>query len=615
MKAWLLVLTLALAGAAQGARLQVDGGNSRLRDLLATHLDLARALARAERDPQLAPDTAERQRLCLLVPQQARALLETEGYFNPQQLQLDCEALRLQIDPGELSRVRAVVLRAVQGEDSAEASPESSPEGPAAGTALAENDERLRRRWQRAFGLREGEAFTQAAWGGGKRALLAAIRADGHPLARYRFSDAAVDPATNAVDLRVHVELGPAVRIGQLRFDGLKYHEEDRARELLGLQAGDAYTEPTLLDAQDRLLKSGLYDSVQVELDTESLREEAGESRMDVRVRVKESPLQQLGLGLGWSSGTQGSGERVTVEHQHRRAFGLPLRSTLKTVLARDNQLASLEFSTHPQARLRRNLASLAWEREDGQNVAAYRQAALRLGQVFESRPYDRSVAVELLTSRQGKGELAASSDALLLHWNPTWRTVDSVLLPRRGQALLLQVAGGEVRSRSDGESARGSLGRLQARWLGYWPLSRGRLVSTRLEAGQVWAGSSALVLPESLLFRAGGDESVRGYGRRTLGPSREGQGIGGRVQWSSSLEYQQPLPTDWTFGLDGIGWAAFVDAGQAATRWQDAQPAVGAGLGLRWRSPVGLLRVDAARGQEKYGGGWRLHLSLGMSL
>jgi translocation and assembly module TamA len=128
----------------------------------------------------------------------------------------------------------------------------------------------------------------------------------------------------------------------------------------------------------------------------------------------------------------------------------------------------------------------------------------------------------------------------------------------------------------------------------------------------------SDLDLPESLRWRAGGDESVRGYSYRSLGPQTIGLGgqeIGGRVVWTSSVEASQPLPRAWVAGLDGISAAAFVDAGQAATRWRDAKPAWGTGLGLRWRSPVGLFRADLAKGQKAQGGGWRVHISVGIAL
>jgi len=58
---------------------------------------------------------------------------------------------------------------------------------------------------------------------------------------------------------------------------------------------------------------------------------------------------------------------------------------------------------------------------------------------------------------------------------------------------------------------------------------------------------------------------------------------------------------------------AVFVDAGNAASRWQDFSAKVGYGAGVRWRSPVGPLKVDFARANDT--GKWRLHFSVGITL
>ena len=115
--------------------------------------------------------------------------------------------------------------------------------------------------------------------------------------------------------------------------------------------------------------------------------------------------------------------------------------------------------------------------------------------------------------------------------------------------------------------------------------------------------------VPEKLLFLAGGDESVRGYAYRSLGPQRNGLTVGGRVMATGSLEVAHPLIAS----FPSLWGAVFVDAGNAASRWTDYRPVVGYGVGVRWRSPVGPLRVDVARAQET--GKFRLHFSVGITL
>jgi len=115
--------------------------------------------------------------------------------------------------------------------------------------------------------------------------------------------------------------------------------------------------------------------------------------------------------------------------------------------------------------------------------------------------------------------------------------------------------------------------------------------------------------VPDTLLFRAGGDESVRGYDYRTLGPTKNGAVTSGRSLLTGTLEIARPIwlsrPAYW--------WAAFIDAGNAANSFGDLRPVLGYGVGLRWRSPVGPLRFDVAYGQEVQQ--VRLHVSVGIAL
>ena len=118
----------------------------------------------------------------------------------------------------------------------------------------------------------------------------------------------------------------------------------------------------------------------------------------------------------------------------------------------------------------------------------------------------------------------------------------------------------------------------------------------------------SRIAVPDTVLFRAGGDNSVRGYGYRTLGPRVNGVVVGGRVETTASVEVEHAL----TARLPSLFGALFVDAGNAADQWNDLRPVVGVGAGLHYRSPVGPLRLDVAYGVNEQR--WRLHLSVGVT-
>lgn len=190
---------------------------------------------------------------------------------------------------------------------------------------------------------------------------------------------------------------------------------------------------------------------------------------------------------------------------------------------------------------------------------------------------------------------------------NQQWirRRLDSSLLPTDGHQALALVGLGYARGGGSDDS--GPFGRMQFKLGAYKPLG-GWYASARAEVAQVIAHERVGV-PEKLLFLAGGDDSVRGYAYRSLGVERNGLTLGGRVMATGSLEIARPF----TMSLPSLWGAAFVDAGNAASRWTDYRPVVGYGVGVRWRSPVGPLRVDAARAQET--GKWRLHFSVGITL
>jgi translocation and assembly module TamA len=179
------------------------------------------------------------------------------------------------------------------------------------------------------------------------------------------------------------------------------------------------------------------------------------------------------------------------------------------------------------------------------------------------------------------------------------------VVLPTQGYTLALQAGAG----RSHGTDAEtGFFGRGYARLTAYQPLGASWYGQGRIEVGQVLR-KSGVGAPDSQLFRAGGDDSVRGYGYRELGPIVEGSVSSGGALGTLSLEVARPLSTS----LPSLWGALFVDAGRAAATFGDFKPAIGVGFGVRWRSPVGPLKLDLARANELRR--WRLHFSIGIAL
>ena len=121
------------------------------------------------------------------------------------------------------------------------------------------------------------------------------------------------------------------------------------------------------------------------------------------------------------------------------------------------------------------------------------------------------------------------------------------------------------------------------------------------------WTIKDALSeLPPTIRFFAGGDTSVRGYGFEELGPELDGEVIGGSKLLTGSLELDVPVSSNWSV-------ATFVDTGSAFD--DDPQFSTGVGVGVRWFSPLGPLRVDIAHPLDDPDNNLRVHISLGPDL
>lgn len=580
----------ASAAAAQRAayRLEVDAPEP-LRRLLTDYLDLARFQSAPAAERVEGP---ELERLMRAAPIQARQLVETEGYFNatiptptattgPEGLPV----VRIHVEPGPRATIGAVTLDAV-----------GALTEPGAAAELAS----LRDRWP----LQPGQPFRQMAWNDAKTLTLARLRAEGYASAGWQSTHARVDAQSNQVDLMLKMDSGPLFRVGALRIEGLQRYDESSIARLANFGPGEPYSEKLLLDFQERLQKLGLFEGATVELDADPANAQAAA----VIVRVKEQPQYLTTVGIGYSANT---GPRVSLEHTNRRIFGTRWIAHNKFEIGPEQQSWEGELTSHPLDGLYRNLVSgsALRLRNDDQILLGWNA---RVGRTQDTPRIERLYFAELTQARIDSDVLTSNARAVSINYHWVYRDIDNVLLPTRGLTTSLQAGVGYGRGTLSvlGDpvlDTQGPFTRLYGRMTWYQPFGNAWYGTARVEAGQVFARDTFGV-PDTMLFRAGGDDSVRGYGYRTLAPDIDGVTVSARTLFTTSLEIARPIspryPAYW--------WAAFIDAGNAADRFSEIKPAVGVGVGLRWRSPVGPLRVDLAYGEQVRQ--FRMHFSVGIA-
>jgi translocation and assembly module TamA len=555
--------------------------------LLKQHLELSRFQSVPQSEGL---DALELNRLIAAAPAQARALLETEGYFNA-----NVRVSRSASRPGDLPWLRMLVdpgPRTVVSELRFDITGELKTLADAGDKQAGEQLRLLRSRWP----LQRGEAFRQGQWSEAKSAALRALRTEGYPQVNWVSARAQVDPAQQTARLQVQLDTGPLFRLGPVRVEGLESYPQTVVTHLATHRAGEPYTETALTEFQQRLQKLGLFDRVSVELDTRIETAAAA----PVLVRVREQLHQQLTLGAGFKANT---GLRVTLEHANRHPFNWNWTVKNKIELGSSSKWEG-DLTSFPQEGSYRNLVAgtLSRERVDDEVLSAW---SARLGRTQDTPRIERLYYAEV-TQAQLKNTSGSISNAQALSGNYHWvyRVVDSILLPTDGFTMSAQAAAGYARSNT---ADRGPFTRLYTRMTWYRPLGQRWFGSARLEAAQVFADQNVGV-PETLLFRAGGDDSVRGYAYRSLGPNLKGVVSSGRALLTGSVELARPISKQWP----QFWWAGFVDAGDVADRYGLLRPAIGYGGGLRWRSPVGPLKVDLAYGERVKA--FRFHLSVGIA-
>ena len=589
------------AGAHAATRELVVEAPSPFKALLEKNLDIERAARLAEADSL---DDTEWARLVAAAPAQGRALAQTEGYFRAEVTvavdPADTHRILIKLVPGEPATVGRFTLE-FDGDLARQA--ESGDQN-----ALALQSS-LRSEWE----MQPGQVFRNGNWDNAKSQTLSALRNEGYAAAQWTATAAQVDPATNRTRLFLVIDTGPRFLAGDIVVEGMERQAERNVRQLAGFGAGAPLTQARLLDYQDRLQKTGLFDQVAVIYDPDP----AQAAHATVTVHVHEQSLQQATVALGYNSNTKW---RVTLEHVDRKVFGLPATATNKVQLGRDVQVWDISLATHPVESFHSWLvgASVSSIKSTSDLVRA---GSVRFGRAQNSNALDRMTYAQVERSIQCTPDGDANDDfeynciearALSLNQANVWRNVDSVILPTQGYTLSAQLGAGysggpRANSVDAPDPGYAPYARLYGRVTEYWPLPSLFYLQGRLELGQI-VQRRHVAIPDAQQWRAGGEDSVRGYTWRSRGPLDSGNNVvGGNALVTASVELSHPFSAR----LPAVWWAVFYDAGNAARRLDDLKLEHGFGAGVRWRSPVGPLKIDVSRGQSVHH--FRLDLSVGV--
>lgn len=557
---------------------------------IASHLRQHMDIRRFRSFPDL--QASELRRLMGEAETNARDLLAALGYFQPrldvrmEQPQEGADTpLRVvvEVEPGEVAKVA--------GHEIGFAQPMASDP----------RTEELRRVIREGWLLREGRPFTQEAWDAAKAGGLRTLQRDRYPVARIGDSQARVNADTLLADLRITYDAGPAYRFGALDLRGVERYDAAGIRNIARIPTGRDYSESSLLDAQQRLVSSGYFDSAFLMLDPD----EADPDHATVIAQLREAQYQKVVFGLGFSTDT---GPRASVDHTHNKMWPFGWRALNQIALGTSTQSLATRWTAMPGSAGWAWYTGAALERSDYGDFRA-RSVSLTGGRMKSGEHIDRRYYVQYdLGTTEGSGAPGGSS-SILGNYAWTGRYFNDRTNPASGYGLAAEAGLGFTLSPRQEPFLRFS-----ARALRFWPFGgsneagRRNRLALRADLGAIHA-AAGVNIPVRLLFLTGGDTTVRGYGYQSIGTRLDDGSIyGARYMGSGSVEWQRPVKL---FGdAASFEHTTFVDVGTATDTLSQYKLYTGVGTGMRWSSPVGPLQLDVAYGlQDRQ---VRLHLRMG---
>lgn len=502
---------------------------------------------------------------------------------------------------------------------------------------------------RRTLPLQEGRPLDRQLVLASRERVLNALRDEGYPYAHVTVTDEELERR----ERRVTLAAAPGLRatFGPIEVAGTATLDERVIRRQLTFSEGELFTRQKMCASQRRLFRLELFEFVNVE----SLEDpEQPVAEVPTRVTVVEGDHQRVTFGLGYGSEEQG---RVRLRWSHANILGGARQFGFEgkwSWLDRGIRLDYREpYLFHPHLSL--NFESQAWQAAEpvysvnslgGRIVLRHQGSEQNVWSVSLINEYQRSVVEsEALLDEDGLPRLDIRDDLIALGLDPATGVQEGTV-----SAVALDVSRTTVDSPLDARSGYAVSGRVEqaGQWLWgsfdylsytgegrhFWAVGRTRAIvlANRLRFGAIRSfgdqetGFLAAGVPFHKRFFLGGASSLRGWGRFEVSPiSGSGLVIGGLAMLEGSTEVRFPV-------RGGISGVAFLDYGNV---WLSAwDVSLGdlrytAGAGLRYRTPIGPIRLDwgyqlnpiegltlriedgELAGQRRR---WRIHVSIGQS-
>jgi len=554
------------------AELRIDGVDDKMLGNVEAHLSLAQESCDA-------PDWKIR-RLFAQADGEIRDALEVFGYYSvtvKKQLEIGepCWRAQFAIDTGPPVTLRSAIV-SVEG-------PGQTDE--AFQTLLGKNP------------LLVGQTLDHAVYENYKKRITELASRRGYFDGTFTASRIHVIPEQQAADILLTFNTGERYRFGQIVIDQDVVHTE-LVNRYIDFETGMYYNAAYITRLYESLLVSGYFDN----LDIRTIPRSEPERNVLVTISGTEGKARTYSGGIGFGTDT---GPKLRASYNNRRRNKQGHQSGATASVSQVISEIGLNYRLpldNPKAEW---LSFDTGYRYEDTDTSRSKQAKFGIRRLKSRRSqWLQTEFLDVSYEDYKVGEDSGTS--FLLIPGLSWSQAISSGPPRpvSGHRVNLQISGTAEAIGSSVSFFQGDIFGKLIRPL--WPSAR---AIARAEVGFTLTDDFS-DMPASLRYFAGGDFSVRGYDYQSLGPlDASGKVAGGENLLVTSIELDQKVAEKWSV-------AAFVDAGNAFDDFDDMDLKFGTGIGLRWFSPLGAIRVDVAFPLENDSDdNYRLHITLGPDL
>ena len=445
------------------------------------------------------------------------------------------------------------------------------------------------------LGIVTGDVVDANVVGAAEDGLKLRLADAGYPFPDVGPQDIVVDHETRTAVLTQKIDPGRRATFGRVRFaDGVKKAPFDDAHlaRLARLKAGDSYNAADLEDLRRALIQTGLVGAASIRPVATGMAAD-GSERVDLVVTTETAPLRTVAAQIGYSTG---QGVRLEASWQHRNLLPPEGGVTFRAVGAEREQVLGAELRRRNWKK--RDVTLILHSDFSAAEQDAFNARTLTLGAAVEretniiwQKKWTYSIGGELVaSSERDRSNPAAGFDTYYIVAAPlalTYDGSDNLLDPTRGFRLT-----GRASPELSYQSGAFTYLKAQIDGTGYLPFGR-VVLAGRLHVGTIIGASRGTIAP-TRRFYAGGGGSVRGYSYQAVGPKdADNKPLGGNSLVEASLEARFRFKA---FGSD-LGLVPFIDAGELDTGTLPgfSNLKIGAGLGLRYYTSFGPVRIDVA--------------------